>query len=86
MIGKSFYHLRNAILVLFLIIFVGTSGFMLIEGWNFPDSLYMTIITITTTGFEEVHQLPTDGEIITLILLMVSFGTVIYILNLIYFE
>jgi len=61
MIGKSFKHLRNAILVLFLIIFVGTSGFMLIEGWNFPDSLYMTIITITTTGFEEVHQLPTDG-------------------------
>ena len=86
MIGKSFYHLRNAILVLFLIIFVGTSGFMLIEGWNFPDSLYMTIITIATTGFEEVHQLPTDGEIITFILLMVSFGTVIYILNLIYSE
>lgn len=86
MIGKSFYHLQNAILVLFLIIFVGTSGFMLIEGWNFPDSLYMTIITITTTGFEEVHQLPTDGEIITLILRMVSFGTVIYILNLFYFE
>jgi voltage-gated potassium channel len=39
----------------------------------------MTIITITTTGFEEVHQLSTEGEIFTLILLMVSFGTVIYI-------
>ncbi len=79
MIGKSFKNLRNAILVLFLIILTGTSGFMLIEGWNFPDSLYMTIITITTTGFEEVHQLSTEGEIFTLILLMVSFGTVIYI-------
>jgi voltage-gated potassium channel len=79
MIGKSFKHLRNGIIVLFFIILVGTSGFMLIEGWNFPDSLYMTIITITTTGFEEVHQLSTEGEIFTLILLMVSFGTVIYI-------
>jgi voltage-gated potassium channel len=79
MIGKSFKNLRNAIIVLFLIILTGTSGFMLIEGWNFPDSLYMTIITITTTGFEEVHQLSTEGEIFTLILLMVSFGTVIYI-------
>jgi len=36
---------------------------MLIEGWNFPDSLYMTIITITTTRFEEIHQLSTEGEI-----------------------
>ena len=79
MIGKSFKNLRNAIIVLFLIILTGTSGFMLIEGWNFPDSLYMTIITITTTGFEEVHQLSTEGEIFTLILLLVSFGTVIYI-------
>jgi voltage-gated potassium channel len=79
MIDKSYKHLRNALLVLFVIIITGTSGFMLIEGWNIPDSLYMTIITITTTGFEEVHQLSTEGEIFTLILLMVSFGTVIYI-------
>ncbi|MEE9448443.1 MAG: ion channel, partial [Ignavibacteriaceae bacterium] len=79
MIEKSFKHLRNAILVLFVIIITGTSGFMLIEGWNIADALYMTIITITTTGFEEVHQLSTEGEIFTLVLLMVSFGTVIYI-------
>jgi len=79
MIDKSYKHLRNAILVLFVIIITGTSGFMLIEGWNIADSLYMTIITITTTGFEEVHQLSTEGEIFTLVLLMVSFGTVIYI-------
>jgi len=79
MIGTSIKNLRNGILVLFLIILAGTSGFMLIEGWNFPDSLYMTIITITTTGFEEVHQLSTEGEIFTLILLLISFGTVIYI-------
>jgi voltage-gated potassium channel len=79
MIDKSYKHLRNALFVLFAIIIIGTSGFMLIKGWNIPDSLYMTIITITTTGFEEVHQLSTEGEIFTLVLLIVSFGTVIYI-------
>ncbi len=76
---KSIIHFRNAILVLFFIIIIGTSGFMLIEGWNTVDALYMTIITITTTGFEEVHQLSKEGEIFTLVLLLVSFGTVIYI-------
>ena len=79
MIDKSYKHLRNALIVLFVIIITGTSGFMLIEGWNIADSLFMTIITITTTGFEEVHQLSTEGEIFTLVLLLVSFGTVIYI-------
>lgn len=79
MIGKSYTNLRNAILVLIFIIISGTSGFMIIEGWNIPDSLYMTIITITTTGFEEVHPLSTKGEIFTLVLLLFSFGTVIYI-------
>ncbi|NNG26710.1 MAG: TrkA family potassium uptake protein [Ignavibacteriaceae bacterium] len=79
MIDTSYKHLRNALFVLLAIIITGTSGFMLIEGWNVADSLYMTIITITTTGFEEVHQLSTEGEVFTLILLMVSFGTVIYI-------
>ena len=79
MIEKSLTHLRNAILVLILIILIGTSGFMIIEGWNITDSLYMSIISITTTGFEEVNPLSTEGEVFTIILLMVSFGTVIYI-------
>lgn len=79
MIEKSFSNLRNAIFVLLLIIIIGTSGFMLIEGWNLADSLYMTIITVTTTGFEEVHPLSTHGELFTLLLVVASFGTVIYI-------
>ncbi|MGD8306933.1 MAG: TrkA family potassium uptake protein [Ignavibacteria bacterium] len=79
MLGNRYTNLRNAILLLIIIIISGTSGFMIIEGWNVADSLYMTIITITTTGFEEVHQLSTEGEIFTLILLLFSFGTVIYI-------
>jgi len=79
MIEKSFSNLRNAIIVLLLIIITGTLGFMVLEGWNLADSLYMTIITVTTTGFEEVHPLSTHGEIFTLILVVISFGTVIYI-------
>src|SRR3989304_8740045 len=79
MIEKSLTHLRNAILVLILIILIGTSGFMIIEGWNITYALFMSIISITTTGFEEVNPLSTEGQVFTIILLMVSFGTVIYI-------
>jgi voltage-gated potassium channel len=64
---------------LLVVISGGTLGYMLVEGWNFSDSLYMTIITVTTTGYEEVHPLTAQGQIFTLILVVLSFATVIYI-------
>jgi len=79
MVKGALNQLRIALIVLLIIITFGTSGYMIIEGWNFADALYMVIITITTTGFEEVHPLSTLGEIFTLVLVVISFGTVIYI-------
>ena len=79
MVQGALKHLRNAFIVLLLLICIGTAGYMLIEGWNLRDALYMVIITITTTGFEEVHPLSGGGEIFTLFLVIVSFGTVFYI-------
>jgi len=79
MVKGALKHLRNALIALMMIIIFGTGGYMFLEGWNFADSLYMVIITITTTGFEEVHPLSTSGELFTLALVVVSFATVLYI-------
>ena len=79
MVQGALKHLKNAIVMLLLLISIGTIGFMLIEGWDVTDSLYMVIITITTTGFEEVHPLSGTGEIFTLFLVLASFITVFYI-------
>lgn len=79
MIQGALKHLRNALIALLIIICFGTAGYIILEGWNFTDSLYMVIITITTTGYGEVHPLSTTGEIFTLILVIISFATVIYI-------
>ena len=40
-----------------IIVILGTAGYMYLEGWTVLESLYMTVITITTVGFEEVHRL-----------------------------
>jgi len=53
---------------------------MVIEGWNFRDSLYMTVITITTVGFGEVHKLSPGGVYFTIILLVGGVGIILYIL------
>ncbi|MDA8089417.1 MAG: NAD-binding protein [Nitrospiraceae bacterium] len=70
----------SAVLIL-LVIAIGTIGYMSIEKWDFLDSLYMTIITITTVGFREVHPLGRPGMVFTIFLIVFSLGIVFYILN-----
>jgi voltage-gated potassium channel len=52
-----------------------------VEGWNFLDSLYMTIITITTVGYREIHGLSSTGRIFTIFLIVGGVGTVLYALS-----
>jgi voltage-gated potassium channel len=54
--------LRIAVAIL-LTIAVGTAGFTLVEHWTLFDSFYMTLITITTVGYQEVHPLSHAGRI-----------------------
>lgn len=79
MLSDTAKHLQAGVVFLLIIIGMGIIGFMIIESWSFVDSIYMTIITITTTGFKEVHPLSSAGQIFTVILIMLSFGTILYI-------
>jgi voltage-gated potassium channel len=68
-------------ILIFLIISLGTTGFIVIEGWDFLDALYMTIITLTTVGYSEVHPLSTEGRIFNIFLIVGGVGTVFYALS-----
>ncbi len=57
----------------------GTVGYWLIEKeYSLFDSLYMTVITLTTVGYEEVHPLSTLGRAFTIILLLGGVFTVFF--------
>jgi voltage-gated potassium channel len=60
------------------IIAIGATGYIAIEGWSFLDSLYMTIITITTVGYTEVHPLTTGGRIFSIFLIIGGVGGALY--------
>lgn len=72
-------HLIMAIMILFLLLAMGMLGYRILEGWSFSDALYMTVITITTVGYAEVHPLSQHGRIFTVILIIASLGGVGYI-------
>ncbi len=69
------------ILWLICVIIFGVLGYEIIEGWNFLDSLYMTITTITTVGYREVHELSDGGRIFSIFLMIGGIGGALYTLS-----
>ena len=74
---RGIYHFeppRKLRLSLYIFLFLtvlaaGTAGYNWIEGWPLIDCLYMTVITISTVGFGEVHTLSHDGQLFTILLI-----------------
>jgi len=48
----------------------GTFSFHWIEGWNYFEGFYMTLMTLTTVGYGEVHPLSTAGRVIASALML----------------
>lgn len=69
---------RLALALLATVLVGGVAGYVAIEGWSPWDALYMTVITVTTVGYREVHPMSRQGEAFTILLLMGGVATVLY--------
>ncbi len=78
---RHFSKIYISLSLLLLIVCTGIFGFISIEGYNFLDALYMTIITVATVGFQEVHPLSDNGRLFTVFLIITSFGTFAYAIS-----
>jgi len=69
-------------LSLLVILALGTVGYKVLEGWDLLDSLYMTVITLTTVGFSEVHPfVRQETRVFTILLILSGVGLVLYSLG-----
>ncbi|MDB5222440.1 MAG: potassium channel protein [Chitinophagaceae bacterium] len=74
------YKLFFPFIIIGAIILTGVIGFIVIEGFSLLDAIYMTIVTVTTVGYEEVHALSKAGKIFNILLIISSFATFAYAL------
>ncbi len=79
--ARVFKKIYLAFGLLLLIIVLGITGFMVIENYTFIEAVFMTIITIATVGFTEVHPLSNTGMIFTSFLIIISFGIFAYVVT-----
>lgn len=72
-------HLILSIAMSLAVIGFGTAGYMLIEGWSPLDAVYMTVITLATVGYGEVHPISNLGRLFTIFLIVTGVGFLGYV-------
>ncbi|WP_303721441.1 TrkA family potassium uptake protein [Malonomonas rubra] len=67
-----------SLLILVILIGGGTIGYVIIEDWSTFEALYMTVITLATVGYREVHDLSHEGQVFTIVLIIFGAGNIAY--------
>jgi voltage-gated potassium channel len=78
---EHFKQTLTFVLFSFVLVGFGCFGYMAIEGWSFFDSLYMTIITLATVGYSEIHEISTEGRFFTVVLIVLGVGFFLYVMS-----
>ena len=61
---------RGPISALSAVIFAGSLGYRITEGWDWGDCLWMVLITISTIGYGEVEALSPQGRLVTVLIVV----------------
>jgi voltage-gated potassium channel len=80
--GVSLRGPQLVVVLLAAVLAGGTAGYMLIEGWNAWDAFYMTVTTVATVGFGEIHPLSQRGRMFTVALIFGGVGAAFYTVTL----
>ncbi len=74
-------RLRLALFLIVMSLLTGTMGYVVIENYPWFDAFYMSVITLASVGFGEVHPLSTAGRLFTSGLILFNVGTFAYAIS-----
>jgi voltage-gated potassium channel len=78
---SRFRNIGRGLTLLVAVLIVGVVGFMALEHYTFLEAVYMTVITISTVGFREIHDPSRSGYIFVIFLILAGLSVLTYTLG-----
>lgn len=82
---QKYYRIQKELMTgtaaLGCVVIVGSFWYHFVEGWSWEKAIYMTIITLSTVGYAEVHPLGSRGRVFTICLILTGIITIGYMVN-----
>lgn len=75
---------RDLMLTTWVILGIGTVTYHFIEGWNWIDSLYFSVITLTTIGYGDFSPQTDFGKVFTMVYILIGLGIILTFINTVY--
>jgi len=68
----------------FLVILGGSTVYHYLEDWSWVDSVYFSVVTLTTVGFGDFAPKTDGGKIFTIFYIIIGIGIILSFINTLY--
>jgi len=75
---------RDLVITTVVVLILGSIVYHYLEGWNWLDSLYFSVITLTTVGYGDFAPQTDGGKIFTIIYIIVGIGIILSFVDSVY--
>ncbi|MFT5754634.1 MAG: voltage-gated potassium channel [Flavobacterium sp.] len=72
---------RDLLFTTIIIIITGTLVYHFVEGWSYIDSLYFSVVTLTTIGYGDFAPQTDEGKLFTILYIVVGIGMILSFIN-----
>lgn len=75
---------RDLLITTVVVIALGSTVYHFLEGWSWVDSVYFSVITLTTVGYGDLAPVTDGGKIFTVIYIVIGVGIILSFVNAVY--
>ena len=72
---------RDLLLTTAIILAIGTFTYNYLEGWSYIDSLYFSVVTLTTIGYGDFTPQTDEGKLFTILYIIAGIGMILSFIN-----
>ena len=75
---------REILITSIVVLLIGTIAYHYLEGWSWFDSLYFSMITLTTIGYGDFSPQTFGGKLFTLLYIIIGLGMILSFFHMLY--